>query len=75
MAPDMEQDPPVAPEPRRGTYADILPSGGGAYYRIYVDGVLHSEGWRDSEATARKDAREDLQIARMFCGRAGKRED
>jgi hypothetical protein len=52
-----------------------LPSGGGAYYRIYVDGVLHSEGWRDSEATARKDAREDLQIARMFCGRAGKRED
>lgn len=63
----------AASEQRGGTYSDVLPSGEGAYYRIYVDGVLHTEGWRDSLNAARSQAREDLQIARMFCGRAGQR--
>jgi hypothetical protein len=64
------------PEPRRGTWADFVEhAGGGATYIIYVDGVEHTRGYRTSYADARKDAREDLQIARMFCGRAGKRED
>ncbi len=64
----------AAPEPRRGTHAEITEHvGGGATYVIYVDGIKHTTGYRTSAADAKKDARDDLAIARMFCGRAGQR--
>lgn len=49
---------------RGGVYYEVTAKGDGFEYRIFINGELHTTGWRREQSEARNQAREDAKVAR-----------